>query len=257
MMSNFSTTPFLAACLGGFWLVAALLVRARGHMGRIELAAVALWLGSLAVLGIANARLAISGAFQQESFFALMPGFWVPMIPFAISGALLLVLPAFRRALWAIGAHFPARAFVLVHAMRVAAVGGVAKGFAGLLPASFTLPVGIPDLLFGASALLIGVFWPKGGLSRRALIVWNLIGIAVIVPAAPLSMQMGLPGPLYVFTSAPDARALFKYPLVLAPTLIVPLFIFTNAVHAAVLWIGMRGGRSSAQTPSVSTRSSI
>lgn len=124
-----------------------------------------------------------------------------------------------------------------MHALRIAAVGGVAKGFAGVLPASFAFPVGIPDLLFGVSTLLIGVFWPNGGLSRRTLIVWNIVGIAVILPAAPLLMQMGLPGPLYTLTSAPDARGLFEFPLVLAPTLIVPFFIFTNAVHASVLSI--------------------
>ncbi|RYC10952.1 hypothetical protein EUU22_15485 [Ciceribacter ferrooxidans] len=256
-MSHFSATPLLAALLGGFWLSAALIVRSRGHIGGIELATVALWLCSLAVLGIAIAQLSVGGFFRKEGFFAVLPGFWVPMIPFAISGALLLGVPAFRRALWAIGAHLPARAMVLIHGLRIAAIGGVAKGFAGVLPASFALPVGIPDLLFGASALLVGVLWPKGGLSRRTLIVWNIIGIAVIVPSAPLLMQMGLPGPLYTFARAPDARVLFEFPLVLAPTLIVPLFIFTNAVHAAVLWNGMRGERPSTQTPSASTRSSI
>lgn len=255
-MTQFSTTPFLAAFLGCFWLFTAFRVCARNGGARTEFVTALIWLGSLAIVGVAVSWLSIIGVFQRSGFFAVLPGFWVPMIPLLISGGMLLILPPFRRALWAISTQVPARAFVAVHALRIAALGGVLKGFSGLLPASFTLPVGIPDLVFGISAMLLSIFWPRGGLGPRALIAWNLIGIGVILPA-PLLMQMGLPGPLYTWTSAPDARALFEFPMVLAPTLIVPIFIFTNAVHVVVLWLSMRGAErqhSQVRTVAVGSR---
>lgn len=245
MSGSISTIPVLAACLGGFWLSAALAARRQAKVGGAGLGTVVFWLGLLGAWGALMAELATSGAFQREAFFAVLPGFWVPMIPITASIGLLLVLPAFRDALLMIATHVPARAFVLVHALRMAAAGGVAKGLTGALPASFTLPVGIPDFLFGVSALMLGLSWPREGLAPRKLIVWNLIGIAVILPA-PVLMQMGLPGPLYTFDSTPDARALFEFPMALAPTLIVPLFIFTNGVHAAALWVQARRGMPSA-----------
>jgi len=123
----------------------------------------------------------------------------------------------------------------------VTALGGVIKGFAGLLPTSFAFPVGVPDLLFGLTGVWLALAWPKGGWFARTLVIWNALGVAAILPAAPILMQMGLPGPFYIFASAPDARALFDYPMVLAPTLIVPLFVTMNAVHILVLW---RQGRA-------------
>jgi hypothetical protein len=89
---------------------------------------------------------------------------------------------------------------------RAAVIGGVVKGLNGLLPASFALPVGIPDLLFGLSALVLALLWKGEGWSARTLIARNLIGMAVIMPA-PILGQLGLPGPFHLFTSIPDARA--------------------------------------------------
>lgn len=56
------------------------------------------------------------------------------------------------------------------------------------------------------------------------------------MPAVPILMQMGLPGPFYIFTSAPDAMALIDYTMVMAPTLLVPFFVTKNVVHILVLW---------------------
>lgn len=38
--------------------------------------------------------------------------------------------------------------------------------------------------------------------------------MAVLI-AAPLLMQLGLPGPFYVLDAQPDARVLFEFPIVL------------------------------------------
>ena len=233
---KFSTTPFLFLALVAFWISAAEASRRCGDLTTAEAGSIYVWLVLMTAWGGATAGLALSGAYHSTTFFRVLPGFWVSLIPLALSVTLLAIWPAFRAALWGIAARTSPRAFILVQALRIAAIGGVYKAFHHALPTSFVYPVGIPDLLFGLSALALT--FPRGnsGYSRRTLIIWNIMGLAVIMPA-PLLMQMGLPGPLYTFTTSPDARALFEFPMVLAPTLVVPLFIFTNAAHATVLWL--------------------
>ena len=57
------------------------------------------------------------------------------------------------------------------------------------------------------------------------------MGALVIVPAAPILLQLGLPGPLQPFTGLPDARAVFTFPMSIAAMVGVPLFALIN------LWV--------------------
>lgn len=241
-MQSVSSLPFLCAGLAAFWIWLGVHSYLRGHINMAGLVSIAFWITSLTAWGVTSVYLALNGTYTSASFYAVMPGLWWPMIP-AVITVVHLALPSFRTALFAVVSQ-NSRALICIQALRIAAIGGVVKGFNGVLPPSFALPVGIPDMVFGLSALALTVLWPKEGWAPRTLIAWNLIGLGVILPA-PLLMQLGLPGPFHVFTSSPDARALFEYPMVLAPTLVVPLFITLNAIHATVLWMkgcAMQGG---------------
>lgn len=240
-MNSFSTVPLLCALLLLFWLYQGFRTARSGTISLNGLVLLTLWLAILGAWGVVSMKLALSGYYGGDGLLRLLPGLWVPVIPIAAT-ALFAAMPLFRKTILAMVLRHP-KAQVLAHVARVTAIGGVYKGFNGLLPASFALPVGIPDALFGLSALALVILWPKDGWTPRVLMIWNLAGIAVILPAAPLLMQMGLPGPLHVFTSLPDARTLFHYPMVLAPTLIVPLFITMNAFNVVALWVQSRATR--------------
>ena len=56
------------------------------------------------------------------------------------------------------------------------------------------------------------------------------------MPAAPIVLQLGLPGPMQLFTGLPDARAVFAYPMSIAPMIGVPLFVLLNLGAAWRLW---------------------
>lgn len=94
----------------------------------------------------------------------------------------------------------------------------------------------IPDFLFGVSAFWIARKAQRGDLSRKKFVVWNLVGVLVIVPSAPILLQLGLPGPVQVFTSVPDARAVFTYPMSIAPMIGVPLFVLVDLWVVWRLW---------------------
>ncbi len=73
-----------------------------------------------------------------------------------------------------------------------------------------------------------------GEITEKSFLIWNLVGALVIVPSGPILLQLGLPGPIQVFTSLPDARVVFTYPMSIAPMIGVPLFVLIN------LWVAWR-----------------
>ncbi len=45
---------------------------------------------------------------------------------------------------------------------------------------------------------------------------------------APLLIQLGLPGALQVFTQPPTAEVVYRFPMSLAPIMVVPTFVTFN-----------------------------
>ena len=232
---KFSSVPLLFGLIVVFWLWAARACMTRGVLSARQFRAINVWLVLLTAWGITTTVLSTNGAYRSEAFYALLPGLWVPLAPVALSLALIGLWPDFRAALWAVTTATSPRAFLWLHALRVAAIGGVIKGAQGLLPPSFAFPIGIPDLVFGLVSLVMAMAYQRLRPGRAALIGWNLAGMGVLM-SAPIFMQLGLPGHFYTFTSQPDATALFEFPMVLAPTLVVSLLFFTNGWHAFTLW---------------------
>ena len=164
----------------------------------------------------------------------------MPLVPALIFALYFAVSRGPRDALGKVIGATPLHWLVYFHALRISAVGTAFETARGKFPESFELAVGVPDLLFGLSALYVGGRARKGSIGRRSVAVWSLVGAALIVPSAPLVAQLGLPGPLMVFGTPPTAAALFDYPMVLAPTLIVPLFVLFNLLTAQQLWAAVK-----------------
>lgn len=95
----------------------------------------------------------------------------------------------------------------------------------------------------------------RGALSDRAFLVWNLTGALIIVPAAPIVLQLGLPGPLQLFTSLPDARAVYTYPMSIAPMIGVPLLVLVNLLVAWRLWQRGTAHAAARSAPQIATGS--
>lgn len=232
---KFSSIPLLFVVIVVFWVWIARASSRRGELTRRQVRSIHVWLWLLAAWGVATTLLATSGMYRTTTFYSLLPGLWVPLAPVALSLSLIRVWPSFRSALWVVTTHTSPRAFLWLHALRVAAIGGVVKGTQGLLPASFVFPIGIPDLLFGLVSFGLALSYRRRPVGRAALIVWNMVGMGVLM-SAPILMQLGLPGRFHTFVTQPDASALFEFPMVLAPTLVVTLLFFMNGWHAFTLW---------------------
>ena len=194
-----STIPFLLAGIVAFvgWLA----LRAEHHKAirrgnRLRIWAVLLILVAWAA---ASALLASTGAYLSEDSLRLLPGLWLPAVPFVIVGLALGVSRNFRQALVGVFDVTPPIWLVYVHALRIAALGTLVKTIQGTFPLHFELGVGIPDLAFGLSALWMARAIRLGAVGWRGLAAWHLVGFAVVALPAFLLLQMGLPGPLFLF----------------------------------------------------------
>ena len=171
--------------------------------------------------------LGISGISESENFYQLYPALWMPVIPIAIVLAS-LSLPTIQKTITSILDATPAHWLALVQAGRISAIGTAYHTLQGNFPIYFEVAVGIPDLCFGLSALVMGILIVLQKISNRTLIIWHFIGILIIVPTAPLLLQLGLPGALQVFVQPPTAEAVYKFPMSLAPIMVVPTFVTFN-----------------------------
>jgi hypothetical protein len=233
LLLSTSSVPLTSAIYGATWLWLSHRAVARNFITGYQRWLVVCWIFVLSIWGGASAFLAVSGFYSSAAFLALLPGLWWVLIPMAVTASF-AAMPAFRGGLIEIVRQEP-KAIIALQVLRITAIGSVFKAANGLLPVWFAGPIGVLDALFGLSAIWLLTTWPKDGRSPRQLIVWNAAGVALLF-ATPLMIQMGLPGPLYILTSLPDASALFEYPMVLAPTLIVPLFLVASVIQILVLW---------------------
>lgn len=208
------------------------------------------YLSWLAAYGAVAWLLGARGVYVSDAFLAWLPGLWISALAFAAAIVPVVLFAGVREGLRRIADATPWHVFASFHALRIAALGTALKAHRGEFPVSFELMVGIPDLLFGLSALWVAWKARRDQISETGFLVWNLVGVLVIVPAAPIALQLGLPGPLQVFTALPDARAVLTHPMSIAPTFGVPLFVLTN------LWLVWRLWELRAGSASMITRAS-
>ncbi len=232
---HISLTPLLLAIeLGFLFMVARHSSRFGPALGNmVPMYLYLLWVTSY---GIVTSILGANEVFISEELLILLPGFWLQLITVAVCVLPVILFGSVRGKMRQIVDITPYHWFAYFHGLRILALGTTYKTIIGEFPVYFEILVGIPDLLFGISALWIAKKAQRGEISEKKFMIWNLIGALIIVPSAPILLQLGLPGPVQIFKSLPDARAVFTYPMSIAPMIGVPLFVLINVLVAWRLW---------------------
>ncbi len=171
--------------------------------------------------------MALNGIYDSEAFLALLPGFWLPVVPFAIVGCFLAV-PRVRQSLSELACTASAHWLVAVQVLRIAAVGTLIKSLQHAFPLHVELAIGLTDLAYGISALVLFSAVRGGRLSNDALIIWHIVGVLIILIPGELAIQSGLPGTLQAFDGSHSSTPMLDFPMVLAPSLVVPIFMLFN-----------------------------
>ena len=207
--------------------------RLRGQ-SRARTAAVAIAL-ALCIWGLVSSVLAIVGVYDGARFLSSLPGLWLPAVPILLVGILVFVLPFIRSGVHDMARTAPAHWLVGIQTLRLAAIGTLIKTINGEFPLHVELAIGLTDIAFGLSATLLYPFARSGRISADALAVWHMTGVLLIVIPGEIAIQTGLPGRLHVFATPPTSEVMLDFPIVLAPSLVVPVFLLLNilGVYAA------------------------
>jgi hypothetical protein len=98
------------------------------------------------------------------------------------------------------------------------------------LPASFTTPAGIGDVLVGLTAPFIALLAASGtSTARQVVIGWCVLGIVDLVVAVTMGV-LNAPGTFGLLTGEVTTAPMLELPLSLIPTFFVPLSILLHAI---------------------------
>ena len=137
--------------------------------------------------------------------------------------------PSVRAALFAI----PLRVLVAVNVARVLGVSFVLLYAANRLPAPFAPSAGWGDIIVGIAAAPVAWLVGRHGERARALtLAWNTIGVIDLIAAIGFGAT-SVPGPLQIFTGAPDSAIMTTLPWILIPGFLVPSYL---ALHIAIFY---------------------
>jgi len=153
-----------------------------------------------------------------------VPLLWQACTAVVILATALLLSPSLRSALHGIAASTPWHWLVFIQALRLGALGGVVKGIEGEITSAYVLWIGIPDFLYGFSAIIVGWLVLRKAVGNRFLIIWSLIGAAIILLPTFVFMNHWMNEPGFTF--------IMEFPMVLAPSIVMPIFIFLNFLLA-------------------------
>lgn len=188
----------------------------------------------------------MSRLYDSPLFLELWPGLWIALVaplallPFALFSA------GLRTSLVQVATSTPRHWLVAIQILRLAAVGTLIKTLQGDFPLHVEVAIGLTDIAFATSAIFIFQLVRRGKLSSDALLLWHCVGIGVIIVPGTIAIQSNLPGQMLITGSTP-VGAMLDFPMVLAPTLVVPVFVMLNALGAWSAWFEMRRKSDEAQ----------
>lgn len=186
----------------------------------------------LTLWGGFSTYLAMSGYYQSEGFLSSLPGFWITQIPVLIVMVPWMASRTLRQGIEKIIDQTPLYLIMGFEGLRIFALGGIIKGYRGDFSLFFAKFVGIPDFLYGVTTLIAAILIYRGVLKAKSAIIINLIGFLIIVPLGMILINVGLPGAMYMIEESPSLKTIFEFPMALAPTLVVPIFVIVNLLVA-------------------------
>ena len=227
---NFSIVLIYLPVVFGFCFLINRRARRERVIAHTEATAIYMLIGAFAIWTAVLIAMGVQGLHLE--LMLEIPFLWQAFVPVTL-WMLALGFPAVRRGLNGIALATPDRWFYAIQALRIGAIGGVTKGFIGAIQSDYVFWVGIPDLLFGISALLL--FLLNRPLGSKFLITWNFIGAGLILLPTFIVMNYWMAEQGFQF--------IFEFPMVLAPGIVVSLLVSLNFMHAWGAFIRQRQTR--------------
>ena len=228
-----SILPIFIACL--FIFCVAITRRARSHefIRAAEARSVYLLLLTFLAWTLIAVVMGIRGTHIE--LMQHVPLLWQALVVVTLWSTAFIFSSTLRSGLRSIATSTPGHWLVFVQALRIGALGGIIKGIRGEVTSKFVFWIGIPDFLFGVSALIVGWLLLRKAVGPRFLIAWNLVGFGLIVLPTfiPSSYWMNEPGFSFIF----------EFPMILAPSVVVAIFVSLNLLHAWGIFVTEKENR--------------
>ena len=223
---EFSTVPFLVAGVLAF--LGALVRRASrdSFIDHRQARSLYAFLAVLIVWGVASTVMGILGMHSNPWLIREVPLLWQSCVAIVLVCGFYAFFPAFRGSLVGLALGTPTSWLIWVQALRIGAIGSVFKVFNGEIQSGFPLWVGIPDFFFGLSAPVVARLVYRGSIGHRTLATWGCLGAAIILVPTFGFMPHWMREPGFSF--------IFEFPMVLAPSVIVPALILLNALLSEI-----------------------
>ena len=157
-----------------------------------------------------------------------LPLLWQAFVPVTLWMSAITFSRSTRLGLHKIAISTPPHWLSWIQLLRIGALGGIMKGVAGHISSDYVFWIGIPDFVFGISALVVGWLLWKSSLNPRVVIAWNLLGFSLIFFPTFLLMPHWMNETGFSF--------IFEFPMILAPGIIVPTLISINLMQAWSAW---------------------
>lgn len=158
----------------------------------------------------------------RQGWLQAMPASAVPALVLGLTALLVLAyrrLGAFRAWVDALDV----RGLVLLHVTRFVGFYFLVLYDRGVLPYAFAVPGGIGDIAVAALALAVCLLpWSEAS-RRRAISIWNIVGLIELLLTILTAARLGLAEP-------GSMHALTQLPLSLLPTFLVPLLLASHLV---------------------------
>jgi len=224
----FSGIPLLIAVVFGFvWFITRRLHRL-GVMSSPQRDWMAALLVILLIWGLLISHQTSATARAHERLLEMLPGFWLPYLPIALTVALILTNATLRNALRTLVDGTPPHWLSGIQVVRVFALGILIQASNGEFPVLLAWSLGLPDLLFGLSAVPVSWWARQGRVNDRFLLRWHLFGVLVVL--TPLL------GFMHLFMRDPLFDKWFEVPMMFAPALLGPSLLMLNLLVVWRLW---------------------
>lgn len=91
-----------------------------------------------------------------------------------------------------------------------------------IIPSQMTFEGRNWDLLTGISAPIVAYLYNKGGITKTALIVWNIAGLLLLFNIVTIAI-LSTPSPIRIFMNDPANTIIAEFPFIWLPGYIVPV----------------------------------
>lgn len=217
-----AVTVFLSLELLGFCGWMAWRAYSHNNIDRRQAVWVFLLVGVLTGWAIVLHQMGVRGL-HLDPLKEQIPFLWQACVPVALVAGFLLIGPA-RKGLVEAALAMPWHWLVWMQSLRVAALGSLMKWYSGDIESSYVPVVGIPDFLYGLSAIAVGWLVFRHKIGNRFLLGWSLLGAAIILIPTFGAMPYWMQEPGFEF--------IFAHPMVMAPGIVVPLLVLLNLLLA-------------------------